>query len=203
MVNKPISITFVYEDILQRVTIEKIIRSLFTKKFVIETYLPGRGFSWIKNNINYFNRASTNTTFLILVDLDQDPCPSRKIMDWLEDPKGSNLLLRIAVKEIESWIVGDTKNFAKFLHVREDRLMKNVDSIRDPKKYIFSLAHQSGIRQLSGICPNPGARIGPEYNEKMTKFVNSSWNPTLAMKNSRSLKRSIIRLQTYSPIYSE
>jgi len=92
---------------------------------------------------------------------------------------------------------------AKFLHLRETKLRKDVDGIADPKKYIFDLIKESKIRQLSGICPRGTARIGDDYNEKLTKFVKSSWNPKLAMMNSSSLKKTIKRLESYTPRYSE
>lgn len=198
-----IPIFFVYEDVLHKVTIEKILTSIFNQKYYIESYYPGRGFGSIKNNINSFNRASAKATYLVLVDLDKEKCPSKIIRDWLTDSKNDNLLFRIAVKEVESWIVGDVKNFAKFLHLRESKLKTNVDTIKDPKKYIFNLVKESRIRQLSGICPEGNGRIGNDYNEKLVKFVNNAWNPRYAMKNSLSLKRTIDRLRVYSPDYSE
>lgn len=203
MVDERIPVNFVYEDILHKATIEKIILTFFKNKYKIDNYYYGRGFGWIKNNINSFNRASINTTYIVLVDLDKDKCPFLKIQDWLASPKGNNLLLRVAVNEVETWIVGDVRNFSKFLHLHENRLEKNVETIKDPKKYIFDLVRESGIRQLAGICPRGGARIGNDYNEKLKKFVESSWNPSLAMRNSRSLKRSIDRLKAFSPLYSD
>jgi len=203
MPSDPISITLVYEDILQRVVIEKIISTFFVEKYHISNYFPGRGFGWIKNNVNSFNLASAKATYVVIVDLDNDTCPSEKIRSWLDNPKNENLIFRIAVREIESWIVGDTQNFAKFLHIHENKLKTRVDGIADPKKYIFNLVSESNIKQLKGICPNPGARIGPNYNEKLVKFIFSSWEPSLAMSNSPSLKRSINRLNEYFPSYSE
>jgi hypothetical protein len=202
MPSDPISITLVYEDILQRVVLEKVLSGYLAKKYHISNYLPGRGFGWIKTNINAFNIAAANATYVVLVDLDRDTCPIDKIQCWLTNPQNENLIFRIAVNEIESWIVGDTKNFSKFLHLRENRLKKNVDRIADPKKYIFNLVAESNFNQLKGICPKSGARIGPDYNDKLKKFVESSWDPKRAMANSPSLKRAVKRLNEYSPSYS-
>lgn len=203
MPSDPILITLVYEDVLQRVTIEKILSSYFADKYQVSNYLPGRGFAWIKNNINSFNLASATATYLVVVDLDKDSCPPNKIHDWLTNPKNENLIFRIAVREIESWIVGDTKNFSKFLHLREKKLKRRVDSIANPKQYIFKLVTEANLKHLKGICPKPGARIGPEYNDKLKRFVLNSWDPNLARENSPSLNRTIDRLKEYSPCYTE
>jgi hypothetical protein len=203
MENNLISINFVYEDILQKEVIDKIVRTFFSKKYVITGYTCGHGFGWIKNNINVYNKASSGTTYLVLIDLDSESCPVKIVQDWLDDAKGENLLFRVAVREIESWIVADVQNFSKFLHLREKKLRKDVDEITDPKRYIFNLVSGSIIRQLSGVCPRGTARIGDDYNEKLSKFVKSSWNPQLAMANSSSLKKTINRLDIYTPRYSE
>jgi hypothetical protein len=198
-----IQISFVYEDILEKDVIDKIIKTFFSSKYIISNYTCGRGFGWIKKNINVYNKASARMTYLVVVDLDNASCPIKIIQEWLDDEKGENLLFRIAVREIESWIVADVQNFSKFLHIREKKLRKDVDEIPDPKKYIFDLVKESNIRQLSGICPKGTARIGDDYNEKLTKFVKSSWNPEFAMDNSSSLKRTIKSLERYTPRYSE
>lgn len=198
-----IQINFVYEDILEKDVIDKIISTFFSKKYVITSYTCGRGFGYIKNNINFYNKSSARTTYLVVIDLDNEPCPIKIIQDWLDDAKGENLLFRVAIREIESWIVADVQNFSKFLHLREKKLRKDVDEIADPKNYIFNLINNSKIRQLSGICPRGTARIGDDYNEKLSKFVKSSWNPQLAMVNSSSLKKTIKMLERYTPRYSE
>ena len=198
-----ISINFVYEDILEKDVIDKIVSTFFSKKYRVASYTCGRGFGWIKNNINIFNKASARTTYLVVIDLDKESCPIRIIQDWLDEDLGENLLFRVAVHEIESWIVADVQNFSKFLHLRENKLKNSTDEIADPKKYIFDLIKESKKRHLSGICPRGTARIGEDYNEKLSKFVKSSWNPKLAMVNSPSLKRTINRLERYTPRYSE
>jgi hypothetical protein len=196
-----ILINLIYEDVLQKVVVEKAISVCFNEKFSIYNYYPGRGFGWIKNNINAFNYAAKYETFLAVVDLDRDICPLRKIQDWFNYPPNENLLFRIAVKEVESWIIADTLNFSKFLKLRESLLIKNVDNIKDPKQYIFDLIHKSNKRYLKSICPEQNGRIGPDYNEKLSRFVNSSWDPFLAMKNSPSFKRMILRLNEYQPSF--
>lgn len=197
-----INVTLVYEDILQKEVCEKIITG-FDKKYCIHSYLKGHGFGSIKNNINSFNSAASGFTYIVFIDLDNDTCAPNKISSWLDGSKSNNLLLRVAVKEIESWIIADKEHFQLFLGLRHDLIPDNVDRIPDPKAFLFDLVKKSKKSHLiRDICPKNTARLGPLYNETLSKFVWSSWDPNLAQLHSPSLNRTIKRFKLYSPDYS-
>ena len=55
-----------------------------------------------------------------------------------------NLLLRVAVHEVETWLIADKRNFSRFLGIREGRIETNVEEIVDPKRYLIDLVRASG-----------------------------------------------------------
>jgi hypothetical protein len=109
-------------------------------------------------------------------------------------PKQPNLIFRIAVREIESWLLADRTGFASFLNIKKQLIPLNPDGIRDPKRLLINLAKRSHRRLIrNAIVPTPGntARIGPDYNGQLSYFVTNIWNIEEALKNSDSLRRTV------------
>jgi hypothetical protein len=154
-----------------------------------------RGSGYIKKKIQAFNNAATYSNFLIITDLDQNECAPVFIDELLGNNKNKGLFLRIAVREIESWIIADRKNFSSYFSISVDKVSKNPESIIDPKKYIFQLAKKSRSRIIrTGIPPSDAtARLGPEYNEILVRFVNERWDFLEALQNSDSLRRFVMQ----------
>lgn len=74
----------------------------------------------MKKNIHGFNNAAKGMPFLVLADLDDDECAPAKIQAWLSVPRHHNLIFRIAIHEVESWILADRVGFSKFIGMRRD-----------------------------------------------------------------------------------
>ena len=78
---------------------------------------------------------------LVLVDLDRpEPCPADLIESILPAPRASKLLFRVAVMEVESWVMADRVAFARFLSVPLHRIPDEPDTILQPKEAIVSIA---------------------------------------------------------------
>jgi len=152
--------------------------------------------------------------FLVLTDLDRYPCPVALIQEWLTVPKHHNLLFRVAVREVESWLLADRTGFAKFLGIRESLVPHDLgireslvphdaDTIPDPKQYLINLARNSRKRDLrSDIVPLPKstATQGRNYNGPLISFVQKSWDLLAAMKHSPSLSRTIHAVAQFQPL---
>ena len=82
---------------------------------------------------------------MVLTDLDDGPCPSDLIGGWLTSPRHPNLILRVAVREVEAWLLADAGNLAKFLGIDEARIPAIPEEIRDPKAMLVELARQLSI----------------------------------------------------------
>ncbi len=157
----------------------------------------------MKKKIRAFNKAAQSIPFLILTDLDNSPCPPQMIKSWLDIPKHPNLLFRIAVREVESWILADREAIAGFLGISEKKIPDDTDSLPDPKAFLIQLARKSKSRSLrEELAPPSGAtsRQGPNYNNRIIAFIRDTWNADAASQHSRSLRRALERLRKFEPV---
>jgi len=160
------------------------------------------GFGYLKTRLPDFIRSCHGgLSFLLLTDLDTSPCPPQLIDDWLGvTPKPVSLLLRVAVREVEAWVLSDRSRFAAWLGIAETEVPVNPEACRDPKADLLNLAMKSKKRDLKeGLLPNKGAPspIGMEYNDLLCDFVKSEWRLDEAVKIAPSLARAIQRLQEF------
>lgn len=200
MIN-PIPLNLAFEDALTESVAQKILQTIPTAYATRTVYNRG-GYGYLKRTINGFNKAATGIPFLVGTDLDRYECPPSLIADWLRHPKHHNLLISIAVREVEAWVLADRSNFATFIGLKPSSLPRNVEALPNPKETLIQLVRKSRKKQLrDDICPPPHStrKIGPNYNAQLGRFVNETWNPALARANSRSLDRTINRLVGFRP----
>lgn len=199
-----IPINLVVEDELSETVMRKILSESTGHYTIGRTYGKG-GYGYIKQKIEGFNKAATGIPFAVIVDL-EDECPPVQIQRWLHNPINTNLIFRIAVNEIESWLLADRLNFASFLNIKRDAIPVNTDLIPKPKQFLISLVRTSGYRYLrESIVPREGstARVGPDYNGELSRFVESKWNIEAAKENSESLRRAVNAIDTFKPSWLE
>ena len=108
------------------------------------------------------------------------------------------LLIRIAVTEIESWILADRRGISGWLGIAANIVPVNSESLHDPKRTMVELASRSRSRAVREAIA-PGAvrgtgRTGPGYNNVLGEFVTQHWNPETARLNAPSLDRAIVRI---------
>jgi hypothetical protein len=112
---------------------------------------------------------------------------------WLPDGAHSNLLLRVAVREIEAWLLADIQGLAAFLGLKRLQT-QDVESLTDPKTSLLAEVKKSRRRRLrEDILParRTSAKVGPRYNGALIEFVRGQWQPEEARRNSDSLDRMI------------
>ncbi|NLL10044.1 MAG: DUF4276 family protein [Methanomicrobiales archaeon] len=196
-----ISINLVYEDELQKAVMLRIM-GIFGDKYYPGTFFPGSGFGYIKKRIHNFNKASQMMPYFVLTDLDTTPCAPVKIAEWLPEEKNPNLIFRIAVPEVESWLYADIVNFPKQLRCQYN-IPNGADATEDGKKFLFSIIKRTAPKKIQeDILPEKGtsAKIGRGYNPLLCDFVARHWDPHIARLHSNSLNRAIIALEKYTPI---
>lgn len=193
-----IPINLVFEDELSEFVLTKLLDG-FGNKFCVGVSYNGRGFGYIKSKINGFNQACVATPFLILTDLDNRECPIELINDWFNNVIHENMIFRIAVREVESWLLADIEGLSKFLRVSSANFPREPELEPDPKRTLINLARRSNIRSIrEDIIPiNDNAKIGPNYNGKLSEFVFGFWDLSRAMDRSQSLARTYQRLQDF------
>jgi hypothetical protein len=69
----------------------------------------------LRKKIKGYNNAARHTPWLVLIDLDNDAdCAPPVREEWVPDP-ATHLCFRIAVREVEVWLMADAKTLARFL----------------------------------------------------------------------------------------
>jgi hypothetical protein len=199
--NPPIPISLAVEDALTESLAHRILGAIPTQ-YATQTIYNRGGNGYLKRIIDGLNNAAKGTPFLVGTDLDRYECPSALIADWLRHPKHHNLLIRVAVREAEAWVLADRHAFAEFLGIKVANVPADVEALPNPKESLIQLARGARKRQLrDDLCPSPSStsKIGPNYNARLGSFVSTSWNPNHARLNSRSLDRTMNRLVDFRP----
>jgi hypothetical protein len=195
------TVNIVVEDILSEAVL-RITISKYLANIEINHCYGKSGYGYIKRNLSGFNNAAKGTPFIVLADLEEE-CAPLQISAWLQRPIHHNLLCRIAVREVEAWLLADRKGLARFLGINEYVISKEPDKINDPKRHLIDLARKSQKRVLrEAIVPRLGssAKVGPNYNGKLVNFVDDYWNVTEAARNSESLRRAINAIKAFQPV---
>lgn len=156
------------------------------------------GYGYIKKSLPAFNAASKSKPFVVLVDADNRPCPSETIKDWLEGAQQNPaLIVRIAVREVEAWLLADRLGIADFLAVPASCIPSDVSRIRDPKRYISRLAARSRRKEIrEDLARTPGTRskTGPYFHQSLQHFVRNLWDIDVAINHSADLSRAVAAL---------
>ena len=157
-----------------------------------------KGKAFLRERIGGFNHDARFRPWIVVVDLDRDAeCPAALVEDWLPQP-AHLMCFRVAVRELESWLLADTEALAGFLGIRKILIPAGPDLLDDPKQVLVSLAakaRRADIRRDLVPRPASGRSIGPGYTSRMLEFVQDHWSPAVAEINSDSLRRCRARLR--------
>lgn len=198
-----IPINLAVEDDLSEAVLKEILRQS-QRPFSIGDCLKRRGYGYLKKIIPGINHAAKGSPYLVLTDLDTNECPLALITQWLSQPKHPNLIFRVAVKEVEAWLLADRQAFSQFLTISVDLIPDDLDSVSDPKQLLIELTKKSKKRYLrDAIIPakNSTAKIGKDYNGQLIQFVNQHWQAELAKAHSRSLERAVNAINNFEPTW--
>ncbi len=193
-----ILINLVFEDELSEYIMSKLLEC-FDDKYLSGYSYHGHGNGYIKSKINGFNQACKSTPFFIVTDLDNNACPVLLRNEWFSNPPHPNMIFRIAIREVESWLLADIEGFSKYTGVSKAIFPRNPEREHDPKRTLISIARRSRIRNVrEDIVPiNENAQIGPNYNGRLMDYVINHWNIERAMLRSESLTRAYHKLELF------
>lgn len=192
-----IPINIVYEDVLSGEVMKKILH-LFHHSLFIHLEFSKNGYGYIKTNISKFNLASKQTCYFVLTDLDLKECAISLREEWIKEPINKNLIFRVAVREVEAWLLADKENFANFLGVSSVNIPLDPEKLRDPKQELINISKKSKHRDLrEDIIPrqNSTAKQGPNYNSRLIEFIEDYWDINTAARSADSLRRCIKALE--------
>lgn len=158
-----------------------------------------RGSSTFWANAPRYNRASQHLGYILgLTDLDDNECPSGLITEHLGKELHQNFLLRVQVRELESWLLADAAGLSRFLSVSEGLMPPRPDELPDPKQALVNIARRSQkSRIVTELVPEVGRRglVGTGYTATISDFILNHWNPNRAAKRSPSLARALAALK--------
>jgi hypothetical protein len=99
---------------------------------------------------------------------------------------------RVAVREVEAWLLADRASMALFLKVPLALIPRDPDGLDDPKLRLVDLARRSRQRDIRvDLVPREGSgrAVGPAYTSRLVEFAGKMWRPDAAAAHSDSLRR--------------
>jgi hypothetical protein len=187
--------------------VEGLVDEAVAKRLIIEAGgNPGpvfgkNGKSHLKQRIKGYNQAAKITPWLVLLDLNHEfDCSPPLRSAWLPRPS-PNMCFRIAVREVEAWLLADRQRFASFFQIPLSTVPTDPESIDNPKELVVNLAGRSRSRAVKDdMVPRVGSgrSIGPGYPSRLIEFAiddRKGWRPQHAACSSDSLKRCLNRLR--------
>ena len=195
-------ITLAVEDILSRAVGRRLAKEYLPLANIYEEFVAGGSIASRIPGLN--QRAFHVGPVVAFADLDRPlSCPAALVSQYSGGLTISpRMLIRVAVLEIESWILADRAGISGWLGIPANTVSRNPESLSDPKRSLVQLANRSSNRLLKeAIAPRNAQgtnRTGPGYNETMGEFVTQYWKPEAARLNAPSLDRAITRIAELS-----
>jgi hypothetical protein len=194
----PIVISSAVEGLVDEAVVKRLIAEAGGKAGPV---FGKNGKPHLKQRINGYNQAASRAPWLVLIDLNHEfDCPPPLKSAWLPRPS-PNMCFRIAVREVEAWLLADRQRFASFFQIPLSAIPTDPESIDDPKEFVVNLAGRSRSRAIKkDMTPRIGSgrTVGPGYISRLIEFAfdpRKGWRPQHAASSSESLKRSLKRLR--------
>lgn len=156
------------------------------------------GFGYLKKQSPAFNNMTKACPVLLLTDLDQRPCAQELLDEWLKHPRHPDFLLRVAVREVEAWLLACDLELRGFLGIRRELHFSAPEVLADPKAELLKVAADSPRRELREAIvrrdTGGNLRQGPAYNSTLARFIDQKWQSKTASAKCPSLGRMISAL---------
>lgn len=147
----------------------------------------------LDQELRHYNAAAKGSPWLVLRDLDEDAACAVDLRMELGLRWSRWMCFRIAVREMESWLMADSQAMAGFLSVNRAWIPIDPDAEKDPTRTLVSLAKRSRKRDLQrAMVPRAGqsVAVGPAYEAKLIEFATNHWELDRACLQSASLRRA-------------
>src|SRR5260370_38191900 len=95
------------EDVVSEAVVRRLV-TVIRPDLHISGVVRKNGKSYVRHRIRELNRVAHSVPVFVMIDLDTPiPCPADVIRSWLPNTFAPKLLFRVAVMEIESWVMAD------------------------------------------------------------------------------------------------
>ena len=185
------------EDALSEAVGQRIVEDADSGLTVTQTLRQG-GFGYLKSKMRSFCQIARRTPLLLLTDLDTTECPATLIENWSRrDEIPEQFLFRVAVRQVESWLLADRDGMARLLKVSVRHIPRDPDDLPDAKRSLLQLAQRAPRAIRDDLVAERGAAAaqGLGYNAVLSNFVRTRWNPSEAEHRSNSLARARMRMR--------
>lgn len=165
-----------------------------------------RGKQRLREQVQAYNNAARLAPWIVLADLDHDAgCAPLLVAEWLPEPS-KGMRLRVAVHQVEAWLLGDRDGLARFLRVERDRIPRDPELLLDAKQTIVDLSTLSRSKDIRhDMVPAHGsrARVGPGYTSRLMEFAYRYWNIERAAEACTSLRHCMLAVQLLSSTWTQ
>ena len=182
------------EAVLRRVVIDS--------GAVVHRVQVQRGKANLRRALPGYNSAAQGDPWLVVVDLDQDfDCAAALVTDWLPAPS-AYMRFRVAVREIEAWLLADRERFTSFFSVPASAVPDQPDELPNPKSTLLAAVTRSRRKAIRvDMVPRPGSgrQVGAAYTSRLIEFASDGdqgWRPNVAAQRSPSLSSCLTRLES-------
>lgn len=192
------SIDLLVEGLIDEIVARRILVSL---NLETGTVFGKRGCAYLRQKAyGISRRALSGQRVLILADeMDvEGECVSQKKARILS-PVPAGCCVRLAVREVEAWMLASRGEIAVALGVAAAQIPENPDALIDPKRELVNIARRSRRSQIvRDLVPREGvgAPVGTGYVEFVDRFMNGSWDIDSARSVSSSLDRAVREIQS-------
>ena len=198
-----IPINLAVEDLLSEIVLRRVLNE---RSVVYDVgYVYGlRGFGYLRKKTPSFNNAAKACPFLLLTDLDKGDCAPTLLAEWLGRGRDvhPNFVFRVAVREVESWLLADETSLAMSFGIKQMSLPQEPEDLPDPKLTLLKLATQArrDIREAVVWQDDESGRLmqGPDYNGALATHVRDAWGVRKSAARCPSLSglfRALERLE--------
>jgi hypothetical protein len=151
----------------------------------------------LRSNLDKFIALARRDPVLLITDLDRQGCAASLRRAWIGARRlPDTLIFRVAVREIEAWLLADHQGVSQLMGGKVTRLPPHPDGLADPKRTLLDLASRASQPIKADLVAPKGALAtqGLGYNNRLSQFAQSTWSPTRAAERSESLRRARCRL---------
>lgn len=185
------------EDELSEAVAVRLVNGAFGNGMV-GNRLGRQGNGYLIKKMPNFRQMATREPVLILTDLDDTICAPDLIEKWSGGQAfPENLLLRVAVRETEAWLLADRNGMANLLGISPNKIPTDPETLDDPKRFLLNLARNARREVRSELIAAKGAAAsqGLGYNRLLSSFISSDWRLEDAINSSASLSKAVTRLR--------
>ncbi len=187
---------FAVEDVLSSVVADRLLRRAFGPSCILTRLTGNRqgGNGQLRANLPKYKNLCAKSPVAIITDLDNSSCAVALVSGWFGAagvPKG--LSFRVAVREIEAWLMADREGISEFLGVAGNSVPLRTDDVVNPKQTLVSISRKARRELRSEIVPSRGSSAvqGFGYNDVFSAFARERWDADRASSHSESLRRAI------------